>query len=1127
MSLNLFDTSSEVAGWRLDRMEVFNWGTFNSQVHVMELKGGNALLTGPNGSGKTTWIDAMLTLIVPEKRLRHYNQGSGATRKGNRSEETYVAGRYGESSTEAGASKPLELRDRHETYSVLLGVFRRSEGRALTVFQVRWFGPDGKLRPATFAIAHTDLSIAKDIAPDGAFDTSGKWFHRLRECLNAGASREMLEKFKGPADCADRFRKLTGMRSEESLALFSKLVGAKMLDQWDAFIQQFMLEQRDAAEQVQQLQTQFGNLEATRQAIEMAEAQLERLNRAWEGFQRFESLASGRAEGEADLKCAAAWFHHRKRKLGADQIQALKEAFEATGRKLEVTGKRRAELDLLIAQLLVAIERDDNSRRLAELKRQITEKESQERMRREKEGTVRALLASLDEAVPSDAAAFAALRLRAAERQSALVTQVEALREQERKVKNEQEAKLEELKRLEDEISRLQHSATNIPKEQAAFRKGLAAALGKAEADLPFVGELVRTQPALAERWRPAVERAMRLHALTLLVPEVKGRETADDVLAFARTWNQPGRCAWHLARPVLGLPEHPLMALLEAKPEHPLAAAVWEVLPRWEPAAAGRHPDARSFAEDGAVRSKETDYVWDASVALADRTQDVLGWDNREKIEALRRDRSALQARLHALRTDEQRFQRELSRIEASQGHWFRFLNVIADFVEIDWLTAHKERETLQKDLQALEGQSDSLKELRRQHGQAEAERGALQDAIKKLEKESWNVEQQQKSIQKVLERLEMEQVGEAPEPEVLAAMMGRRGLVWDALGFDDLAPMQLEFQKKLSGELIELRDKQREAEAATGKALERFRHPDQKTLQAFEGWSGSVSQLPVDAGQEDWPLFWEFHRRLMEDDLPRHRERFQEFLGATLTKSVQEFNQFFDRWSRDIESTIGELNTSLAGIPFNKKTNTRVRLRAEKFWIQDVKRFNEMRSAAVPDFARQTAEGEQLRHYQQHLLPLLKALRDSDWQGQVLDVRRWFRYLAEEFDPETGEVKRRQNNMDQLSGGEKAQWTYTLIGAAIAHQFGLNAAAEGLDGNSFRFIAIDEAFKAQDEEKAFYLIDLFRRLHLQLLLVTPSDNIHIVRDAVSHIYYVHRPGEKESMLLRADQLVESGSHG
>ena len=40
-----------------------------------------------------------------------------------------------------------------------------------------------------------------------------------------------------------------------------------------------------------------------------------------------------------------------------------------------------------------------------------------------------------------------------------------------------------------------------------------------------------------------------------------------------------------------------------------------------------------------------------------------------------------------------------------------------------------------------------------------------------------------------------------------------------------------------------------------------------------------------------------------------------------------------------------------------------------------------------------------------------------------------------------------------------------------AIAYQFGLTKS--GLD-SSFRFIAIDEAFRAQDEDKARYLISL-----------------------------------------------------
>ena len=77
---------------------------------------------------------------------------------------------------------------------------------------------------------------------------------------------------------------------------------------------------------------------------------------------------------------------------------------------------------------------------------------------------------------------------------------------------------------------------------------------------------------------------------------------------------------------------------------------------------------------------------------------------------------------------------------------------------------------------------------------------------------------------------------------------------------------------------------------------------------------------------------------------------------------------------------------------------------------------------------------------------------------------------------------------------------------------RFGLTK--EGLQSNSFRFIAIDEAFKAQDEDKARYLISLCKQLHLQLLVVTPSDNIHIVENDISFVHFVERKEERHSWL-------------
>ena len=150
---------------------------------------------------------------------------------------------------------------------------------------------------------------------------------------------------------------------------------------------------------------------------------------------------------------------------------------------------------------------------------------------------------------------------------------------------------------------------------------------------------------------------------------------------------------------------------------------------------------------------------------------------------------------------------------------------------------------------------------------------------------------------------------------------------------------------------------------------------------------------------------------------------------------------------------------------------------------------------------------------HFENHIAPFIKRLEDEQWRKKVLDVRQWSSYKAEEFYKENSTKAKTYEGMGQLSGGEKAQLTYTILGSAIAYQFGL--LKDGLETDSFRFIAIDEAFKAQDEDKARYLITLCKQLHLQLLVVTPSDNIHIVENDIAFVHFVSRAKDETSHLI------------
>ena len=52
-------------GHRLQYMELLNWGTFNGKIWRITPEGENSLLTGAVGSGKSTVVDALTSLLVP------------------------------------------------------------------------------------------------------------------------------------------------------------------------------------------------------------------------------------------------------------------------------------------------------------------------------------------------------------------------------------------------------------------------------------------------------------------------------------------------------------------------------------------------------------------------------------------------------------------------------------------------------------------------------------------------------------------------------------------------------------------------------------------------------------------------------------------------------------------------------------------------------------------------------------------------------------------------------------------------------------------------------------------------------------------------------------------------------
>jgi uncharacterized protein YPO0396 len=254
-----------LSGFRLTRLELYNWGTFDHRVWSLDANARNTLLTGDIGSGKSTMVDAITTLLLPANRIS-YNKAAGADTR-ERSLRSYVLGYYKSERNEVtGTTKPVALRDGTK-YSVILGVFA-NEGydAAVTIAQVFWLrGADAGGQPDRFYVtADKPLSVAADFADFGSDMTALR--RRLRAC---GA--QIHDSFP---DYGKDFRRRLGIESEQAMELFHQTVSMKSVGNLTDFVRDHMLEPFDAAKWTASIVAHFEDLTKAHGAVQRARAQL-------------------------------------------------------------------------------------------------------------------------------------------------------------------------------------------------------------------------------------------------------------------------------------------------------------------------------------------------------------------------------------------------------------------------------------------------------------------------------------------------------------------------------------------------------------------------------------------------------------------------------------------------------------------------------------------------------------------------------------------------------------------------------------------------------------------------------------------------------------------------------------
>jgi uncharacterized protein YPO0396 len=1095
--------SDEVlSGFRLHRLEVYNWGTFDKRIWTMQLGGKNGLLTGDIGSGKSTLVDAVTTLLVPAQRIA-YNKAAGADSR-ERSLRSYVLGHYkSERNETSGNAKPVALRD-HNQYSVILGVFV-NEGyeQSVTLAQVFWM-KDAQGQPARYYCgADRALSIAQDFSNFGS--DIGKLRKRLR-----GDGVEVYDAF--PAYGA-WFRRRFGIDNEQALDLFHQTVSMKSVGNLTDFVRSHMLEPFDVAPRIAALISHFDDLNRAHEAVLKAKRQVQLLAPLVLDTDKHNELALLIDQLRQSREQLRAYFAGLKRALLIARIEKLGEDAEKAVLQVNRLELQQDSQRLAVDELKQAVAQNGGDR-LERLKADLRRLELERDRRRMKSERYFQLMLTTGETAATDEGTFVAQRSR-------LQAVAEGLNEREASLQNEsgehefgfRQSKSEHVS-LEDEIASLRARRSNIPAEQIAMRSALCEALGFDAQALPFAGELLQVRDE-DHPWEGAAERLMRPFGLSLLVPETHYSAVAEWV---DRT-RQKGRLVYFRVRAVPrkdapNLHRDSLVRKLSIKPDSEFYD--WldrEISQRFDVACCEtqeqfrREPKAISLA--GQMKAAGERHEKDDRFSLADRSRYVLGWTNSEKVAALEAKRQEMEAVI-------QRFADLISIAQSSRKVLQEKLVALSkleefrDFEEIDVQALARDIEQLEIQRAQLESTSDVLMQLTIQLEKVQSELRITEATLVERHTELGAVNERLKNDQ-----MQISQVQELLAP-IAIETMALISLRLDPLRMQALGEHQLRIDSCDNREQDMRGWLQTKIDGEDAK-LKRLGEKVVKAMSYFK------DEFKLDTAEFDASIEAAFEYQklligLQADDLPRFENRFKELLNENTIREVANFQSQLARERETIKEKVTLINQSLTQIDYN--AGRFIVLESQPTSDTEIRDFQvELRACTEGSLTgSDDAQYSEAKFLQ--VRRIIDRFRGRDgqteldrrWTQKVTDVRSWFVFAASERWREDQREHEHYSDSGGKSGGQKEKLAYTILAASLAYQFGLEWGEAR--SRSFRFVVIDEAFGRGSDESAQYGLRLFSQLNLQLLIVTPLQKIHIIEPFVASVGFVYNEDGRASKL-------------
>lgn len=1091
MKSGLLDFEDE-RSFVLREMEVFNWGPFSGK-HRAQIDPEGTAIIGATGSGKTTLVDGLMTLLADNPR---YNLAStGGKDKNDRTLLSYIRGVLGSEGPQGGqVARPSK------TVTGLAGSYHNSSSK-VQIGGIFWLDGTSNsqqdLKRRWFFCENNEDSL------DGLLRQFGEG--GARQLMKHGRETAGLRIFENKKAYLAHLRKFFDV-SENAFNLLNRAAGLKQLDSVDAIFRELVLDDKSAFDRAIEVAQEFDVLSSIHKELEDARRQQQSLLPVKDGSENLAKLRRKLAEARSVKSLAPRWYARRALTLWESTLTDLEVQQEKAH---AIREGKESELSLLQARSVALQEQylalGGSSIETLEEGIRNQKRALADRQREANDYLVIAKAMGLESGL--SAATLQRNQALLAEKRPQLELLLAQTDEREAETRSRlREVKTEAL-HLEENLRGVKaNSSSNIPLKFQQFRGALARHLSLPDDDLPYVAELIEVKSEEAN-WRGAIERTIGADRLRILVPTQSMREAARWVngrdnrlhvrLEEARLHEPEQDYFYDSFIHKLNLKKHLLLPALEnllARRDRHCVASPEELLEvehglTQQGMESGRH--GRLDKQD----QKRLDEDW------------MTGFDNADQLRHLA-------TRLEQARSSVAELANQVNEQSAArkkrEGE-LRLLDRVCqlDFDAIDSPSAERALQALQEKLLALlapDSEASAAKAAFEQTRQ-EIETGNRElNEIRKQENQlEFEIERGREQQQQARERCGQE-LNE--EEEALAKRYLRIPAELLIQGIDQAereALQRIEVQIEKRGDRVQEQERRLVAAMGSARALNAGPYVD------------------VGCDLEDIPHYLAELKKITEEGLPEKRERFLAYLNRSSDQGVTQLLSHVEQEVTNIEERIADLNQTLTKVDFREGRFLQLapnRIKDERLrTLQMAQR--QLRSAELKD-------DEGRSHFQalQNVVTILREAgnnRRTLGSRALLDSRYRLQFYVIEVDRTTGETSARRTGSQSGSGGEKELMASHILTASLSYALCPVGASRPLYGT----IVLDEAFSKSSQSAARLIVKALSVFGLHPIFVTPNKEISLLKKHTRRAICVQRGANGSSLAtISWQKLAEKNPH-